>query len=434
MQGSTDLVEIKRKIIQALRENKVPNIMLDVPSMINETPDTIKTEIAVFNQLIDYLIQNGKQCMYITAEKNAPITYEEWMILEDIVSKSKQEITIKGAQTIIEKARVIEHIILCEMPENIQWGDEDFYTSSNENLVQALKAKRGSCCHFATLTQYLHLRNEIYSDVHVESAKDQNIGHVFNLLFLDDEEKRWTFIDTMWEGKFLRLRERNRFSFVTLEDMQNDPYDIEEAHKYIQQNLADISITSFNMNNVDRKLGYQNRICLFRYCNFIAYYVACGNIDKIMEVFKSNDESVQNILNKNIMTQYIGFISYISALELGISTKKDSIEEREMIRYLDTYLKTVLPKLYIEFFRSRLKRMNPGERFIKYSKLYEQATELFHIVHSVYIGINFARLNGFPYIETLNSIQFEEMFGKINQGKTVIEEKQQAEIEGYTES
>ena len=93
--------------------------------------------------------------------------------------------------------------------------------------------------------------------------------------------------------------------------------------------------------------------------------------------------------------------------------------------------------------------MNPGERFIKYSKLYEQATELFHIVQSdngnvgihfddtidsVYIGINFARLNGFPYIETLNSIQFEEMFGKINQGKTVIEEKQQAEIEGYTES
>ena len=113
------------------------------------------------------------------------------------------------------------------MPESVHWGDEDFYTSSKENLIQALKAKKGSCCHFATLTQYLHLRNNmysdmIYSDVHVESDSDENIGHVFNLLFLGNEEKKWTFIDTMWEKNFLKLRERNRFSFVTLEDMQKE--------------------------------------------------------------------------------------------------------------------------------------------------------------------------------------------------------------------
>lgn len=454
MQGSTDIAQIKGKITQALKENKVPHIMLDIPSMMNETPDTIRTEVDTFNQLVDYLIQNGQQCMYITAEGNAPITYEEWMILEDIVNESKREIEIKGAQTIREKARVIEHVILCKMPESVHWGDEDFYTSSKENLIQALKAKKGSCCHFATLTQYLHLRNNmysdmIYSDVHVESDSDENIGHVFNLLFLGNEEKKWTFIDTMWEKNFLKLRERNRFSFVTLEDMQNDPYDVDEAHKYTKQDFGNIPIVSFNMNEIDRKLGYQNKICLFRYCNFIAYHVACGNSDKIMEIFKSDDESAQNILNKNIMTQYIGFISYICALELGNSIKKDSEEERDMIRYLYTYLKTVLPELYVQFFRSRLKRRNPGERIVKHKKLHRQASELFHVIQRddgsvgiyfddtidrVYIEIDFVRLKGFPYVGILNNIQFEEKYGKIDDNRTIMGQNGKIKQEDYAKS
>ena len=149
------------------------------------------------------------------------------------------------------------------------------------------------------------------------------------------------------------------------------------------------------------------------------------------------------------MTQYIGFISYICAIELGNSIKKDSEEERDMIRYLYTYLKTVLPELYVQFFRSRLKRRNPGERIVKHKKLYRQASELFHVIQRddgsvgiyfddtidrVYIEIDFVRLKGFPYVGILNNIQFEEKYGKIDDNRTIMGQNGKIKQEDYAKS
>lgn len=61
MQGATDLDEIKRKIDEAFRENKISYILLNVPSMLHETNDAIRLEVEKFNQLIDYLLQNSKR-------------------------------------------------------------------------------------------------------------------------------------------------------------------------------------------------------------------------------------------------------------------------------------------------------------------------------------------------------------------------------------
>lgn len=389
--------------------------------------------------------------MYITAEGNAPITYEEWMILEDIVEETKREIAEKNAKTNIKKARIIEHVVLSKISSTIHWGDEDFYTSCDKNLIEVLREGRGSCAHFAALTQYLHLRNGMYSDIinsniHVKDYSERKIRHAFNLLFLDDEEARWTFVDTMWEGKVLKLRDQNRFSFVALEDMQNDPIDNYGAHKDVCQDLNNVPIASFDMSEIDAELGYRNKIYLFQYCEYIAYYIAHENIDKIMEIFIPEDESVQKLLQKNAMIQYIGFISYISAVELGANIKGQNREEKDMVRCLDTYLGLILPKLYFRFFRDRLQLINSSGETKKIEELYKQATNLFDIVQNnsgnlgicfddtidrAYIGVDFNRLNGFPYIEVLNSLQFEEKFGKTKENKSDSIQKEELKPEEY---
>ena len=446
MKNVTSSAQIEREITEILEQQETPHIMLYVPSMLNDTPEKIKAEIESFNQIMDYLIRNGKECVYITAEQNEPISYDELMILEDIVNESKREIQAKGAQTIPEKARVIEHVILHKFQTIVEWGDEDFYSSCDKNLIQALKAKRGSCCHFAALTQYLHLRNNMYSDiiysnVNLEDVTSEKINHIFNLLFLDDEEKNWTFVDTMWEKDYLKIREQNRFSFVSLTDIQNDPADVDEAHKYIEKDVSNISTVTIDMGSIDRKLGYQNKLYLFPYSYFITYNISNGDFNKVQELFPNEDETLGNMENKNLMIQFIGLIAYISAIELGQSIKEKTPDESVMINSLDTYLKEILPNLYINFFKERIKISNT-EASKDADSLKKYVTSLFQVITKedgsvgiyfndmldrAYIGVDFTNSKENPVVNVLNRMQFEEKFEKIDDDRIILRESGELE-------
>ncbi len=415
------------------KDDEIEPVILYLESMLNETPENIKKRVTEFNQMIDYYIKYGQQNMYVTAEENDPMSYDGLMLLEAISNQTKKEILSRNAETNAEKARVIEHVVSHVLKDIVHFDDADFYTSGNTNLVQALKDKRGSCCHFAALTHYLHLRNGMYSDliyssVDVESTFPDGIYHIFNLLLLDDDEENWTFVDTMWEKEFLKIREKNRFSFVSLDEIQSDPNDEDGAHMHIDQDLSRIPIVSINMEAIDKKLGYQNRFCLFQYAYFLAYHVRNGNMDEIMKIFDPRDPNVINLLNRNTMTQFLGLISYISALELRSTGLKDTdkkIDETSRIYCVDTYLKEILPTFYITFFEDRIKQTNPSA-LNDYKSQISYLSSLFEIIKTkdgsiglcfddtidkVYLNLGFDSRNGMPFVETLNSIQFGERFG-----------------------
>lgn len=414
------------------KDGEIEPIALYLGSMSNETRENIKKEVTEFNQMIDYYINHGQQYMYVTAEENGAISYDGLMLLEAISNQAKKEIKLRNAKTNAEKARVIEHVVSYTFKDIVHFDDDDFYTSSNINLIEALNARRGSCCHFAALTHYLHLRNGMYSDliysrVDVESKLPGELYHVFNLLFLDDEEK-WTFVDTMWEKQFLRIREKNRFSFVSLDDIQSDPYDGYGAHMHIEQDLSSNSIVSIDIEDIDKRLGYQNKICLYQFVYFIAYYIKYGNIDKVRNIFDPRDPNVLNLLNKNPSIQFLGFIIYISALELGDTGLGDVAkrpDETARIYCLDTYLKEILPTLYITFFKDRIKQTNP-DVLNDYNSRVRYVSSLFEIIKTKdgrigvhfddtidksYLSLGFDAENGLPFVEVLNSIQFGEEFG-----------------------
>lgn len=362
------------------------------------------------------------------------------MVLEDIVNKSKQTIQFRGAKTTVEKGRVIEHVISHVFQSIVSWEDEDFYSSCNKNLIQALREKRGSCCHFAVLTQYLHLRNNMYSDiicskVDTKSNTGEDINHIFNLLFLEDTDGNWTFVDTMWEKEYIKLRDTNRFSFVSLEELQSDPSDVDQAHTHILKDLSSVSTTKIDMTDIDRKLGYQNKLYLYQYSSFIAYHIANSSVEKVSELFSPENEIMQNMNNKNQMIQFIGLVAYLSAVELGnCISKRNKLtpDESVAIQCLDTYLEVILPDLYAIFWENRIKLMKP-DAFKDPDSLNQYAASLFQIIikedgsigicfndkiDSAYIGVGFTNEN-IPIISIFNQINFEKNFGKINTSELV---------------
>lgn len=414
-------------------------IMLYLGSMLDETPSKIKEEVATFNEMVDDCIKHGQQYKYITSDENTPMSYDELMMLETVSNYAKSEIKARGAETNVEKARVIEHVVSHFLKDIVHFNDDDFYTAGHTNLAHVLNTGRASCCHFAALTNYLHLRNNMYSDliysrVNVESEVPEGICHIFNLLFLDDDKNNWTFVDTMWEKEFLKIRERTRFSFMSVEDIQNDPFDTEEAHKYIETDLSNLSIISINMQSIDKKLGYQHRCCLFQCVYFLAYHIKHGNMDSVKSIFDLRDPNVTNLLNKNPMIQSLGLIAYTSALELGntgLIAGSKRPDETARIECLDTYLKEVLPTLYITFYEDRIKQTNPSA-LDDYNSTTQYLTSLFEIIKTkdgnvgihfddtidkAYLGIGFDEENSLPFVEVLNSIQFGEIFGTITKDK-----------------
>jgi len=421
-----------QNIININEDSKTEPIILYLESLLDATPDTIKEKVTEFNQMIDYCIKNGQQCMYVTAEENGAFSYDGLMLLETVSNQAKKEIESRRAKTNGEKARVIEHVVSYVFKNIVHFDDDDFYTSGNTNLIEALNARRGSCCHFAALTHYLHLRNNMYSDliysrVDVESTVPEGIYHIFNLLFLDDEEKKWAFVDTMWEKEFLKIREKNRFSFVSLDEIQSDPNDEDGAHLHIIQDLSHNSIISIDMENTDKKLGYHNKFCLFQYAYFLAYHIKHGNIDEVNSIFDLRDPNVLNLLNKNPMIQSLGLITYISALELGNIGLADAAkrpDETTRICCVDTYLKEILPTLYITFFEDRIKQTNPSA-LSDYNSQIRYLSSLFEIVRTkdgciglhfddtidkAYLKLGFEEEHCLPFVEVLNSIQFGEEF------------------------
>jgi len=425
------------------QESETEPIILYLESMLNETPEKIKESVTEFNQMVDDSIQHGQQYRYVTAEENGSISYDGLMLLESISNRAKKEIKARNASTNAEKARVIEYVISYAFKDIVHFDDADFYTSGHTNLVEALNARRGSCCHFAALTHYLHLRNGMYSDliysrVDVESTFPDGIYHIFNLLFLDDDEKNWTFVDTMWEKEFLKIREKNRFSFVSLDAIQSDPNDEDGAHRHIDQDLSGNSIVSIDMENIDQKLGYQNKVCLFQYVYFLAYHIQHGNIDTVKSIFDLRDPNVINLLSQPPMIQSLGFISYVSALELGnagLSDGQKRPDETARIYCVDTYLKEVLPTLYITFFEDRIKQTNPSA-LRDYPSQIAYLSSLFEIVKAkdgrivlhfddtidqAYLDLGFDTENGMPFIRTLNQMQFSEEFRTANPTKSLPE-------------
>lgn len=70
MQEITNLDKLKREIAQMLNQQQIPHIWLTVPSMLGETPEKIKSEIAKFNQMIDYLLKTRKTvCIHYSRRK-----------------------------------------------------------------------------------------------------------------------------------------------------------------------------------------------------------------------------------------------------------------------------------------------------------------------------------------------------------------------------
>lgn len=415
--------------------SKEEPIKLYLENMLNETPEKIKEKVNEFNQMIDHCIKYGKQYMYVTAEQNGVISYDELMILEDISNQSKKEIESRKAETTVEKARVIENVVSYALKELVYFSDNDFYTSCNNSLIQALNVRRGSCCHIAALNHYLHLRNNMYSDfirskVDVEPTFSGIITHVFNLLFLEDKNNKWTFVDTMWEKQFLKIRDKNRFSFVSLDDIQSEPHDEYGAHMHIIQDVSNISTISIDMEDIDKKLGYHNKFGLYQCINDIIWYIKYGQIDEIKYLF---EKGAKDVLNKNLLIQCIGLVSYVSALELrnrGLDDLAKRPDESARIYCLDTYLKEILPTIYVTFFNDRIKQTNPSVLNDYNSKIY-YLSSLFedirikdgsvgiHVddtIDQAYLDIDFDE-NDIPYIEVLNSIQFGEKFGTIKDTK-----------------
>lgn len=423
MQNRTDINE----------KCKTEPIKLYLESMLNETPEKIKEKVSEFNQMIDDCIKDGKQYTYVTAEQNGVISYDELMILEEISNQAKREIKSRNAETNVEKARVIENVVSYALKELVYFTDDDFYASCENNLIQALNVRRGSCCHVVALNHYLHLRNNMYSDlirskVDVEAESQAMITHIFNLLFLDDQNGNWTFVDTMWEKQFLRIRDRNRFSFVSLEDIQSEPHDEYGAHMHIMQGLSNISTISIDMEEIDQKLGYHNKFCLYQIINHIVYYIKYGKTDEIKNIF---GKGIENWLNKNQLIQCIVLASVVSALELNNTGLKDTDkrpDESARIYCLDTYLKEILPAMYITFFSDRVKQVNPSA-LENYNSQVCYLSELFKdirvkdgnvgiyvddMIDQACISINFNAENNCVHPEILTSAQFEEKFGRIS--------------------
>lgn len=430
-----------QNIINLSEDSETEHIMLYLESLLDATPDKIKERVTEFNQMIDYCIRSGQQYMYVTVEGNGEFSYDGLMLLEAISNQAKKEIEARSAKTNEEKARVIEHVVSYVFKDIVHFDDDDFYTSGNTKLVEALNARRGSCCHFAALTHYLHLRNNMYSDliysrVDIESTIPEGIYHIFNLLFLDDEEKKWTFVDTMWEKEFLKIRETNRFSFVSLDEIQSDPNDEDGAHLHIVQDLSKNSIVSIDMENTDKKLGYHNKFCLCQWVYFIAYHIKHGNMNEIKSIFDLRNPNVINLLNKNPMIQFLGLISYVSALELGNTGLEDIAkrpDETTRICCIDTYLKEILPTLYITFFEDRIKQTNPSA-LNDYNSQICYLSSLFDIIKTkdgciglqfddtidkAYLKLSFNAENCIPFVEVLNSIQFRKEFEKITNTKAL---------------
>ncbi len=412
------------------------SIKLYLERMLNEKPEKIKEKVNEFNQMIDHCIKYGKQYTYVTAEQNGVISYDELMILEEISNQSKKEIKARKAETNIEKARVIENVVSYALKELVYFTDDDFYASCENNLIQALNVRRGSCCHVVALNHYLHLRNNMYSDlirskVDVEAESQIMITHIFNLLFLDDQTGNWTFVDTMWEKQFLRIRDKNRFSFVSLEDIQSEPHDEYGAHMHIIQDISNISTISINMEDIDKKLGYHNKLCLYQWINDIVWYIKYGEIDEIKDVF---GEQVEYLLNKNPMIQYICLVSIMASLELGNTGLKNTDkrpDESARICCLDTYLKETLPTIYITLFSDRIKQFTPSA-LNDYNSQVRYLSELFkdirvkdgnigiHVddmVDQAYINIGFDAENNPQWPQIVNSIYFEKKFGTISEAK-----------------
>jgi len=256
-------------------------------------------------------------------------------------------------------------------------------------------------------------------------------NHIFNLLFLDDQTGNWTFVDTMWEKQFLRIRDKNRFSFVALEDIQSEPHDEYGAHMHIIQDISNISTISINMEDIDKKLGYHNKLCLYQWINDIVWYIKYGEIDEIKDVF---GEQVEYLLNKNPMIQYICLVSIMASLELGNTGLKNTDkrpDESARICCLDTYLKETLPTIYITLFSDRIKQFTPSA-LNDYNSQVRYLSELFkdirvkdgnigiHVddmVDQAYINIGFDAENNPQWPQIVNSIYFEKKFGTISEAK-----------------
>jgi len=54
-----------QNIININEDSKTEPIILYLESLLDATPDTIKEKVTEFNQMIDYCIKNGQQCMYL---------------------------------------------------------------------------------------------------------------------------------------------------------------------------------------------------------------------------------------------------------------------------------------------------------------------------------------------------------------------------------
>lgn len=426
-----------RNITDINKRSEAEPIKLYLESMLNGTPEKIKEKVTEFNQMVNHCIEHGKQYTYVTAEQNGVISYDELMILEDISNQSKKEIKSRNAETNVEKARVIENVVAYALKELVYFTDDDFYTSCGNNLIEALKVRRGSCCHVVALNHYLHLRNNMYSDlirskVDVEAEYPAMITHIFNLLFLDDQNKNWTFVDTMWEKQFLRIRDKNRFSFVSLEDIQSEPHDEYGAHMHIIQDISSISTISIDMQDIDRELGYHNKFCLYQLINDITWYIKYEETDEIKNMF---GKGIENWLDKNKLIQYIGLVSTVSALELGNTGLQDTDkkpDESARIYCLDTYLKELLPTIYITLFSDRVRQAEPSA-LEDYNSQVSYLSELFkdirvkdgsigiHVddmIDQACINIDFNIEDNRPCTEILNSIQFEEKFGIIKKDKS----------------
>ncbi len=373
MEMLNDLTSIKKEIKENLIQDKKPCIELTVPSMMHESPEKIEEEIKKFNKKVDYLLEKGQDFEYITAEKNGSFSYSDLLFLEEISNKIKKEIHKKKLKNNIEKARLIEYNIL-NLITPVSTKDEDFDSSCDINLIQALKKKRGSCCHFTIMTQFLHLRNNMYSDIiysksnikKIDEEKDLCIEyyHMFNLLFIGKRSKQWTVVDSIWEIRFFRGRNFNQFSFASFEDIKNNIYDNTGAHKNISQKINDISTIGINIEPFDKKLGFTKIVHLYPTCAYAAIYINEGKFEQFFRDsgFREDDKTICNLRNEKTIIQNIGMVAYICSLELGNKGLKPT-EKREdedvLIKHLDTYLKFIIPDVYEDCYYERIKNNNP---------------------------------------------------------------------------
>ncbi len=364
-------IKISDNLLSAMEENEELCIELTVPSMLHESPEKIKEIVQNCNENVNYLLEKGQNCKFVTADGNEPFSYDDLLFLEKISDQIKKKIQEENFLNNVEKARLIEYVIF-NIFTPISWDDPDFDAFCDLNLLQAMETQIGSCSHYAALTQYLHLRNNIYSDIiyaktnrtKIDEVKKVKIEyyHMFNLMFIGENSKKWTCIDSMWEYDFFKNHYSNEFSFVSFKQIQNSMFDYSEAHKHPVQKINEVPTININLLTIDMKLGSLKNIYYYLYptCVFMTQDIFEGHFEKAIKKFNfsKDDKTISNLCDKSVIIQIMGMVSYICSIELenqGLTDSKKRKDENGLIKYVDTYLKFIFPRIYGGLYWERIK-------------------------------------------------------------------------------